>query len=145
DAADFFVGPLESALEPDEVAIAATFPHPPPRSGSSWAEIARRHGDYGLVGVGALVVLDEGGCVAGASACLISVGGTPVLVDVTAAGRGATYDAVDWRVAVDLVDDAIDPDGDIHATADYRRQLSRVLTMRALVQATGDAVARSVA
>jgi len=142
DSADFFVGPLESALEPDEVAIAATFPHPPAGSGSSWAEIARRHGDYGLVGVGALVVLDEARRVVGASACLISVGGTPVLVDVTAAGRGATYDAADWGGAVELVDAAIDPEGDIHATADYRRQLSRVLTTRALVQATDDAAVR---
>ncbi len=59
DAEAFFVGPLESALEPDEVAVSACFPHPPAGSGSAWLEIARRHGDYGLVGVGALVVLDS--------------------------------------------------------------------------------------
>ena len=55
DAAEFFVGPLESALEPDEIAVRATFPHPPAGSGTAWLELARRHGDYAMVGVGALV------------------------------------------------------------------------------------------
>lgn len=145
DSADFFVGPLESALEPDEVAVAAAFPHPPGGSGSSWTEISRRHGDYGLVGVGSLVVLDEGRRITSASVCLISVGGTPVLVDVTDASSGTTYDAVDWTAALELVDAAIDPESDIHATAAYRRQLARVLTGRALAQATADAIARVAA
>ncbi len=145
DAEAFFVGPLESALEPDEVAVSACFPHPPAGSGSAWLEIARRHGDYGLVGVGALVVLDSNSSLASAAVCLISVGATPVLVDVTAACRGAAYDAVDWEDGVALVDAVIDPEGDIHATADYRRHLSRVLTERVLVRARDDAVTRRAA
>ena len=49
---------------------------------------------------------------------------------------GAVADAVrrrGWTAALDLVDAAIEPEGDIHATADYRRHLARVLTARALV------------
>ena len=59
-AADFFLGPLESALRPGELATAAVFPRPPAGTGSAWLELARRHGDYALCGVGVLVTLDEG-------------------------------------------------------------------------------------
>lgn len=143
-AADFFVGPLESALAEDEIAVSAAFPRPPAGAGSSWLEIARRRGDYALVGVGALVTLDADHRLTDAAVCLISVGGTPVHADVGAAGRGSTYDEVDWADALELVDAVIDPETDIHATADYRRHLARVLTSRALTAATADAAARTV-
>ncbi len=139
-AADLFLGPLESALEPDELAVAASFPHPPAGSGSCWVEIARRHGDYALVGVGAIVTLDSALSVTAAKVSLISVAGTPVLVDVAQAVAGTTYDAVDWSATVSTVDAAIDPETDIHATADYRRQLAHVLTTRALSAAAHEAV-----
>ena len=58
-AADFFRGPLESALAPDELAVAAFFPALPAGSGTSFVEIARRHGDYALCGVGAIAELDD--------------------------------------------------------------------------------------
>lgn len=145
DAADFFVGPLESALADDEIAVSAVFPRPPAAAGSSWLEVARRRGDYALVGVGALVTLDADRRLAAAAVCLISVGGTPVYADVSAAGRGSAYDDVDWADALDLVDGVIDPETDIHATADYRRHLARVLTGRALTEAAADAAARTVA
>ena len=50
-AADFFVGPLESAVEPGELAVEAFFPALPPRSGTAFVEVARRHGDYAVCGV----------------------------------------------------------------------------------------------
>src|SRR5690606_31303808 len=55
-AAEFFVGPLESCLEHDELAVSAFFPAAPAGSGSAFVEMARRHGDYALAGVGAVVV-----------------------------------------------------------------------------------------
>nr|WP_308207541.1 FAD binding domain-containing protein [Actinomadura madurae] len=58
-AAAFFRGPLEPALEPGELAVAAFFPAAPPRTGTAFAETARRHGDYALSGVAAVVGLDE--------------------------------------------------------------------------------------
>ncbi len=145
DAADFFVGPLESALADDEIAVSAVFPRPPAGAGSWWLEIARRRGDYALVGVGALVTLDADHRLTDAAVCLISVGGTPVYADVGAAARGSAYDEVDWADALALVDAAIDPETDIHATTDYRRHLARVLTGRALAEATADARTRTVA
>ena len=57
-AGEFFVGPLESALEPDEIAVSAFFPDPPAGAGTAWVELSRRHGDYAMVGVGAVVQTD---------------------------------------------------------------------------------------
>ncbi len=145
DAADFFVGPLESALGEDEIAVGVVFPRPPAGSGSSWLEISRRRGDYALVGVGAVVTLDSDRNVIGAAVSLISVGATPVHVDVGHVGADSAYDDVDWSGATELVDAAISPEADIHATADYRRHLAQVLTRRALAEATADAAPRVAA
>src|SRR6266545_4362294 len=60
-AAEFFVGPLESALRPGELAVEAAFPIPPPHTGTAWLEVSRRRGDYAVCGVGALVTLDDAG------------------------------------------------------------------------------------
>jgi carbon-monoxide dehydrogenase medium subunit len=139
-ADEFFVGPLESALEPDEIAVRATFPHPAVGSGTAWLELARRHGDYAMAGVGALVVRDGDGAVSGAKVALISVGVTPIVVDVS----GPVRSGDDAGIA-DLIDAAIDPEGDIHATAEYRRQLVRTLSARALHSAERDASARMAA
>jgi aerobic carbon-monoxide dehydrogenase medium subunit len=133
-AEDLFVGPLESALEADEVAVSATFPNPPARSGAAWLELARRQGDYAMVGVGAVVTLDERGSVRAARVGLISVDATPVVLDVVAA-----VDPDDWAGLANQVRTSIDPEGDIHATADYRRHLAGVLASRAVAAAWGEA------
>jgi carbon-monoxide dehydrogenase medium subunit len=130
-AADFFVGPLESAARPGELATAAVFPRPPAGSGSAWLELARRHGDYAVCGTGVLVRLDQDLRVASARAALISVGPVPVAVDLTDALDGQRHDAADWAAAGRLAAAAVDPDDDIHATAAYRRHLAGVLTARA--------------
>jgi len=141
-AADFFVGPLESALRPGELATAAVFPRPPAGSGSAWLELARRHGDYAVCGAGVLVRLDQGLRVASARAALISVGPVPVPVDLTDALGGQPHDAADWAAAGRLAAAAVDPDDDIHATAAYRRHLAGVLTARAAQSAAASAADR---
>lgn len=143
-AADFFVGPLESALAPDEMAVAARFPNPAADTGASWVELARRHGDYALVGVGALVRLADGE-LSSARVALISVGLTPVVVDVSEACAGAPYDPAVWDSALDLISAEIEPEGDIHATADYRAHLARVLSARALQQALDESQSQPAA
>jgi aerobic carbon-monoxide dehydrogenase medium subunit len=130
-AAEFFLGPLESALRPGELATEAVFPRPPAGSGSAWLEVARRHGDYALCGVGVLVTLDGDRRVAAARAACVSVGPTPVLVDLADAVGGRPHDAADWAAAGALAAAAVDPEDDIHATAAYRRHLAGVLTARA--------------
>lgn len=137
DAADFFVGPLESCLEPGELAVAARFPVFAPRSGSTFVEVARRHGDYAVCGLAAVVTLDESGLVVAARAAYVSVSHTPLVLDLTEAVVGTDVRHADWSAAGDLAAGQVDPEPDIHATADYRRHLVRVLTGRALAEASG--------
>jgi aerobic carbon-monoxide dehydrogenase medium subunit len=141
-AADFFLGPLTSALRPGELATAATFPRPPAGAGSAWLELARRHGDYAICGVGVLVELDQGLRVAAARAALISVGPVPVPVDLTDALGGRRHDAADWAAAGRLAAEATEPEDDIHASAAYRRHLAGVLTARAARAAAAHAAER---
>jgi carbon-monoxide dehydrogenase medium subunit len=141
-AADFFLGPLESAVRPGELATAAVFPRHPAGSGSAWVELARRHGDYALCGVGALVALDQGLRVSAARAALISVGPGPVPVELTDAVGGQPRDVADWAAAGRLAAAAIDPEDDIHASAAYRRHLAGVLTARAARAAAAHAAER---
>jgi carbon-monoxide dehydrogenase medium subunit len=141
-AADFFLGPLESAARPGELALAAEFPRPPATSGSAWIEVARRHGDYAVCGVGTLVELDGELRVVRARAACISVGAVPVLVELTDALAGRPHDAADWAAAGRLAAAAVDPEDDIHASAAYRRHLAGVLTARAARAAAAHAASR---
>jgi carbon-monoxide dehydrogenase medium subunit len=141
-AADFFLGPLESAVQPGELAVAATFRVPPDRTGTAFTEVSRRAGDYALCGVAVAITLDADLHISRARASYVSVGPTPVLVDLTDAVGGQPGDAADWAAAGALAEARVDPDDDIHATASYRRHLARVLTVRAGEAAVRDALAR---
>ncbi|RYC07235.1 FAD binding domain-containing protein [Nocardioides zhouii] len=123
-AAELFAGPLESTLAHDEIAVEAFFPALPAGAGVAFAEIARRHGDYALVGVAAMVET-EGGEVVRARLGYVSVSDVPVVVDVT--------DALDDPAGKALAD--LEPAEDIHATAAYRAHLVKVLTPRVLADA----------
>ena len=135
-AAELYAGPLESTLAHDEIAVEAFFPALPAGAGVAFEEIARRHGDYALVGVAAHVecVGDE---VAAARLGYLSVSDVPVVVDVTAAVRGEGDDPAGMALR------ELDPAGDIHASADYRAHLVRVLTARVLAAATTHALERA--
>ena len=135
-AADFFAGPLESSLRAGELAVAARFPLFPEGTRTAFVEVARRHGDYAMCGVGVAVAVQDG-TVSSATAAFISMAPTPLVVDLTDAIGGRSAAAGDWAAAGDLVRDMVDPEADIHATVDYRRHLAGVLTVRALAAATG--------
>ena len=142
-AADLFVGPLETSLHHDEIAVSAFFPSLRPGSGVGFEELARRHGDYALCGVAGLVRLD-GEQVLEARAGYLSINDVPTVVDLTPAltdGLGAV--ALDEAGELALA--SLDPVGDIHATAAYRAQLVRVLTARVLRAAHDDARERAQA
>jgi aerobic carbon-monoxide dehydrogenase medium subunit len=133
-AGDFFTGILSTALADDELLVAVEIPRPAPRTGSAFVEVARRHGDYALVGVAAEVTLDPAGVCARVRIALLSAGDTPVLAAQAMAslsGRRADGAAIDEAARL-AADRDIDPPGDIHASPAYRRQLTRVLVTRAL-------------
>jgi carbon-monoxide dehydrogenase medium subunit len=130
-AADFFLGPLESAVRPGELAVAARFPIPAPGTHTAWLELSRRHGDYAVAGAGVLVTLGDGGRIVAARAGLISVGPTPLVVDLMPAVGGSLPGSADWAAAGALAAAGCDPEPDIHATAAYRKHLVGVLVARA--------------
>jgi carbon-monoxide dehydrogenase medium subunit len=134
-AGEFFLGPLESAVEPGELATEALFPVLPPAAGTGFAEVSRRHGDYAVCGVAATVRLGTGGQITQARAAYLSVGPSPLVLDLTGAADGTDG----FSAAADLARQQLDPEPDIHATADYRRHLAGVLTQRALQEALGEA------
>jgi 2-furoyl-CoA dehydrogenase FAD binding subunit len=137
DAAGLYAGPMESTLHHDEIALEAFFPARRPDEGVAFAELARRHGDYALCGVG-VVVRRDGERVVAARAGYLSVADVPTVVDLTAAvADGVSDDSL--AAAGDLALDALDPLADVHATADYRAHLVRVLTARVLRTAYQDA------
>jgi CO/xanthine dehydrogenase FAD-binding subunit len=138
-AEDFFLGPLESDVRPGELAIEASFPVLPPSAGCSFAEVSRRHGDYAVCGVAALVRLDSVGRIGLARAAYLSVAGTPLVLDLTeaCAGDGGFAEAGGLAMA------RISPSSDVHASAGYRRHLVGVLTERALRDAAAHARSRS--
>jgi len=142
---EFFLGPLESCIEPGEMAVAATFPTPNGRTGSDFVEVARRHGDYALCGTAALVTLDDDLRIQAARAAYISVAPTPVVLDLTDAVGGGTVTDARYGDGARLARDRVDPEPDIHATADYRRHLAAVLTERALRRAAERAAEQAVA
>ena len=136
DAADLFVGPLETSLQPDELVVSASFPRLPDRTGAAIVEVSRRHGDFALAGVVATVTVDDDGRVTDAKAACFAVGPVPLLFDLTdAVADGGTPD---WRAAGRLTAREVDPQDDIHATAAYRRHLVDVLTQRALRNAAAE-------
>ena len=85
-AGEFFLGPLESAVAPGELALEASFPVLGPRAGTAFVEVSRRQGDYAVCGVGALVELDGDGAVVSARTAYLSVAPTPLVLDLTEAG-----------------------------------------------------------
>jgi carbon-monoxide dehydrogenase medium subunit len=127
-AAELFVGPLETSLAPDELALAAFFPALPAGAGVAFEEVARRRGDYALCGVAALV---DGETV---RASYVSVSDVPTVVDLS----GAAEEELGAAALAHL-----DPVGDIHASADYRAHLVRVLTRRVIAAATDHALERT--
>lgn len=137
-AADFFLTYLTTSLEPAEILTAVRFPTLPARTGWSILEVARRHGDFGLAGVVAIVGLGADGRVASTRLVLFGVGATPIRAQgaeallVGHAAEPALFADVATRAAADLDE----PLTDVHASADYRRDLARVLSVRALTEAT---------
>lgn len=137
-AADLFEGPFDTSLAADELVVGARFPTLAARTGGAVDELARRRGDYALAGVALTVTVDGGGAPVTGRAAYLSCAPTPVVLDLAPAlaGEESVYD---------LVAAGLDPTGDIHATADYRRHLAATLTVRAVRRAQARAAGTAAA
>lgn len=136
-ASDFFVGLFATVLEPEELLMEIAVPRLPPRSGWAFREMARRHGDYALVGVACVLTLNENKECEQAQIGFLSVGEGPVMAHEAAlvlVGKVPTAEEIGVASEVAAAKD-IDPPTDIHASADFRRHLAKVLTQQALTTA----------
>jgi CO/xanthine dehydrogenase FAD-binding subunit len=137
-AGDLFTGLMATSLEPDELLVEVALPAQAARTRVAFEEISRRLGDYALVGVAAVVSMDERGSCTAARVVLLSVGDRPIAATRAAqmlVGQEPTTDLI--RAVADLAArEEIDPHSDVHASSDYRRHLAAVLTRRALTRAT---------
>lgn len=133
---DFFVTHLTTTLEPDELLVEIEVPPVPQRTGHAFTEFARRHGDFALGGAAAMITVDEQGVCERAAIGLLAAAPTPMRareaermlvgerVDDTLAARAAEAAAAD-----------IEPTGDIHGSAEYRKHLVEVMARRAIARA----------
>lgn len=133
-AADFFLGMFTTQLEPEEILVEASFPALPPRTGWAIKEIARRPHDFALVGVAVVVSMHGDDRIQNSRIVFLSVGDGPVAAEKAAETlRDQTPTPELLRAAAETAAaEDIDPSNDIHASAEFRRHLAKVLTRQAL-------------
>ena len=135
-AGEFFVDYLTTALRPEEILQGIIFPILQPSSGYALEEIARRHGDFAVAGVVAIVDLDGNGKIADPRIALFGVAPTAVRARIVEQRlMGEQPDDALIRDAAALVRDTLDPPEDIRATSSYRKRAVAVLAARALTKA----------
>ena len=141
-AKEFFLGMFTSVMEVDEILAEIAIPPLAPHTGWALEEEARRAHDFALVGVAAMVTLDEQNRCEQARLVFLSVGDAPVdAVKATEIllGEESTPELI--RAASEAVTDELDPSADLHASVEFRLHLARILARRALEKAFARAAA----
>jgi CO/xanthine dehydrogenase FAD-binding subunit len=135
-AEDFFITYLTTALEPNEILTEVQVPELKAGTGWSFQEVARRHGDFAMVG-GAFTLRVTGGSCSDARIVLFGIGDKATrFPGAEAVVNGAPAEPTTFERAGQRVSEEIDePMSDVHASAEYRRDLARVLTSRGLAEA----------
>jgi carbon-monoxide dehydrogenase medium subunit len=138
-AADWFEGYLTTSRQPDELLVEVRFPAAEPGTGISFQEVARRHGDFAVVGLAASLTLSDGAI----SDARLAFSGVS---DVPARAIGAEDLLVGERPSADLFIEAarratedLDPPADLHGSSDYRKKVAAALVRRGLRAAAGNA------
>ncbi len=133
---EFFVTYLTTAVEPEEMLSEIYFPTLPAGTGWSFVEVARRHGDFALVGAAATVALDSAGACSNVRIALFGV--APTATRSPSAEQALLNQKPDEQAiaaaASEVVKD-IDPPGDVHASVEYRKYVATNLVRRALTEA----------
>lgn len=139
-AAEFFVSTWQSALEPDELAVALHFARRGARSGFHLDELAWRSGDFAVAGVAVAVELEVDGRVARSGIALMGMGPTPLRArNAEQALLGADAGSADLGAIAALAVEESDPPDDVHAPAAYRRQVAGPMLEKALTSALEEA------
>jgi carbon-monoxide dehydrogenase medium subunit len=110
----------------------------PAGTATAFAESARRHGDYAMAGVAAAITVVDG-VIERATASFVSVTDVPTVLDLTEALGGREPVDADLDAAAEAVRQHVEPEADIHASAEYRRMLAGELARRVLALAAGQA------
>ncbi len=135
-AKDFFVGTLTTATKPGELLTEVRVPALPPSTGWAFDELSRRRGDFALVGAAALVHLAPDGRIEWARLAFTGVGERPTRAHQTEQilrGQTPSEEVVRAAAAQSSID--LSPECDLHASADYRRDVAEVIARRALLKA----------
>lgn len=136
-AREFFVGLFTTALAPDEIVTEIVIPQPGARTSGAYLKLERKVGDFATAGVAAQVTIDEHGSCTSVGIGLTNVGSTPILATQAQTFlAGKPLDEPTIAQASDLVAAAAEPVADRRGSEDYKRDVVRVLTRRALRLAT---------
>jgi CO/xanthine dehydrogenase FAD-binding subunit len=139
-ASGFFVDAMTTSIKTGELLVEVRVPHVPPRTGWSFQEVSRRHGDFALMGVAGLLTLRADGTIERAR--LVFCGAIPQRASkVEQQLVGERAESALFRDAANLAAIDLEPDSDIHASAEYRKQVAKVLARRVLEQAADRASA----
>lgn len=135
-AREFFLAPLTTAIEPNEMLCEVRFPIPSGRTVWGFQELCRRPGDFALASVACQLTLDQNrACTAAA----LAVGGahsTPLLIaEIAKVVKGSRGEEEAIKEAAEVAAAAVEPPSDIHGSAEFRQRMVKVLTARALKEA----------
>lgn len=132
----FFTGLFTTALQPDEILKEIRIPIPPPSSGGAYLKLERKVGDYATAGVAVQITVNSDGVCQRAGVGLTNVGFSPLKAKKAEAFlAGKTIDDSTIKQAAEFAAGESQPFDDIRGPADYKRDLVRVLTARALNRA----------
>ena len=134
--ASFFTGPFATSLKPDEILVEIRVPLPPARSGGAYLKLERKVGDFATAAVAVQLTLSAGGTCDQVGIGLTNVGLTPIKAErAEAALRGKRPDEATIKAAAQAAAAASQPAEDLRGSVEYKRDIVRVLTARALRRA----------
>jgi carbon-monoxide dehydrogenase medium subunit len=140
--AQFFTGLFTTALAPDEVLTEIRIPAPPPGSGGAYVKLERKVGDFATAGAAAFLVL-KGDVIQGAGVGLTNVGPTPIKArEAEGYLAGKKADEAAFAEAGRIAASATKPGADRRGSVEYKKEMARVLTVRALRRAAARAAGR---
>ncbi len=137
DAPDLIIGPFMTVIEPEEMLAELVIKPLAPRTGSKYVQVSRQSGGYAQSAVASIITLDENDNCKDVRMVMMSVAEVPILSQKAGEilnGSKPTKEAIE-EVADAAITGEIDPATDLHASADYRRSITRVLIVRSLTEA----------